>query len=839
MQIISKIILVLVVWCPLVWAQVTGLSGWDIYLDPGHSRNENMGIYNYSEAEKNLRVALNLREILLNNTDIDTVWSSRYDDVVQVSLSQRTDEANGLGAAWFHSIHSNAGSSTANNTLLLWGQYQNGAEKVPNGGKEMSRKMIPLLTDAMRIPTIGDWGDCSFYGCTFTGPYLFVNRNTFMPSELSEAGFHTHPVQNVRNMNAKWKRMEAYAFYWAILKYHGIARPPVNIVAGYINDFERNIPLNGAIVTIDGQIDTTDTYASLFHRYTNDPDLLHNGFYFFENVSPGTHEMIVTAEHFEPDTFMVTVSDTFITFQDVNLIDARPPKVVETTPADGDTTVSIFDNIEISFSRRMIAGTVQNAIHFDPPLTYTTQWQNSNRKLIINPQDMQQGQQYVMTIDSSASDLFGHLFDGNGDGVGGDNFTLTFRTQEEDLTPPQAVSVYPPSNSIDVELHPIINLEFDEIIDPASIQPDQVTLLKIDDGQQISGILKDYIIADRSVLSFFPGQQLESLVEYRIQLQPGLKDLFGNETQNVQETQFTTGNSDYQITVIDPFQNDILLNWWDPQQSGTTTGIITTQTSRGNNSQFTNLLSGSSRSMRLSYGWDLSASQWIIREYLGSGAPRNVLFDDTYLLQVYIFGDGSGTLFRFAVDDNAPNGNSNNHEVNLWKPIDWVGWRLVTWDLANDPLGNWLGNGVLEGNLRFDSFQIAYDPAANSAQSGSIYFDDLRIVKKVVVVGLDDKEKDGVIPKTHVLHQNFPNPFNPTTEIRFEVAQSQSPVKLVIFDVLGRVVRELINQPMTPGRYTVNWDGTSSTGQPMSSGTYFYMLQIGSFKATRKMLLLK
>jgi N-acetylmuramoyl-L-alanine amidase len=832
------IVAVLIGWSTLATAQVTGLSGWDIYLDPGHSRNENMGIYNYSEAEKNLRVALNLLDILLTNTDIDTVWSSRYDDVVQVSLSQRTDEANGLGAAWFHSIHSNAGSNTANNTLLLWGQYQNGAEKVPNGGKDMSRKMIPLLSDAMRIPTIGDWGDCTFYGCTFTGPYLFVNRNTFMPSELSEAGFHTHPIQNIRNMNEKWKRMEAYAFYWAILKYHGIPRPPVNIVAGYIYDIERNIPLNGAIVSIDGQTDTTDTYTSLFHHYVNDPDLLHNGFYFFENVNPGTHQLVVSAEYFEADTFMITVSDTFITFQDVNLIDARPPVVLETIPAEGDSNVSVFDQIEILFSRRMTAGSVQNAIHFDPPLTYSVQWQNSNRKLVITPQNMQQGQTYTVTIDSSASDLFGHLFDGDGDGIPGDDFTLHFTTKEEDLTPPQATVFYPAHNSIEVELRPIINLEFSEIVDPTSIQSDQIVLQKIATGEHINGILKDYVMSGRTVLNFFPTETLEPLTEYHVQLQPGLKDLYGNENNDVHEVVFITGNTDYLVTVIDPFQNDILLNWWDPQQSGTTIGIISTQTSRGNNSQFTNLLTGSSRSMRLSYGWDLSASTWLIREYLGGGTPQNVIFDASYILQVYIFGDGSGTLFRFAIDDNAPNGGSSDHEVSVWKPIDWIGWRLVSWDLANDPVGSWLGNGVLEGDLRFDSFQIAYDSLNNTSQSGAIYFDDLRIIQKVVV-GLTESGDHNVIPQNHTLMQNYPNPFNPMTEIRFEVAQTDATVKLVVYDILGRVVRELVNSSLAPGRYTAIWDGTNANGQQVASGTYLYSLQIGAFQQTRKMLLLK
>jgi len=55
-------------------AQVTGLAGWNIYLDPGHSQKENMGIYGYSEAEKNLRVGLALRGYLLDETDIATVY---------------------------------------------------------------------------------------------------------------------------------------------------------------------------------------------------------------------------------------------------------------------------------------------------------------------------------------------------------------------------------------------------------------------------------------------------------------------------------------------------------------------------------------------------------------------------------------------------------------------------------------------------------------------------------------------------------------------------------------------------------------------------------------------
>ena len=59
-------ILIFIFFSSSLSAQVTGLSGWNIFLDPGHSRTENMGVYGYSEAERNVRVALRLRDLLLN-----------------------------------------------------------------------------------------------------------------------------------------------------------------------------------------------------------------------------------------------------------------------------------------------------------------------------------------------------------------------------------------------------------------------------------------------------------------------------------------------------------------------------------------------------------------------------------------------------------------------------------------------------------------------------------------------------------------------------------------------------------------------------------------------------
>ena len=114
--------------------EVTGLSDWSLFLDPGHSTtSENVGIYGYSEPEKVLRVGLALREMLLTRTDIDTVYMSRTNDTEVVSLSQRTDRANTLGADFFHSIHSNAGGPSSNNVLMLYGGWRSGGQTVVAG----------------------------------------------------------------------------------------------------------------------------------------------------------------------------------------------------------------------------------------------------------------------------------------------------------------------------------------------------------------------------------------------------------------------------------------------------------------------------------------------------------------------------------------------------------------------------------------------------------------------------------------------------------------------------------------------------------------------------------
>ncbi|MGD8414490.1 MAG: Ig-like domain-containing protein, partial [Candidatus Latescibacterota bacterium] len=91
---------------------------------------------------------------------------------------------------------------------------------------------------------------------------------------------------------------------------------------------------------------------------------------------------------------------------------------------------------------------------------------------------------------------------------------------------------------------------------------------------------------------------------------------------------------------------------------------------------------------------------------------------------------------------------------------------------------------------------------------------------------------------TFDLAQNTPNPFNPTTAIRYSIAEAVH-VRLMIYDVAGRRVRTLVDGNQRADMYKVVWDGTNDLGQPVATGVYFYRITAGKFVRTKKMLLLK
>jgi len=99
-----------------------------------------------------------------------------------------------------------------------------------------------------------------------------------------------------------------------------------------------------------------------------------------------------------------------------------------------------------------------------------------------------------------------------------------------------------------------------------------------------------------------------------------------------------------------------------------------------------------------------------------------------------------------------------------------------------------------------------------------------------------------VLPDVHktafALHQNIPNPFNPSTSIRYSLREA-GDVTLVVFDAAGRRVRTLVDTAMPAGVHDVAWDGQDQNGHRVASGVYFYRITAGTFTQTRKMVMLK
>ncbi|MBI4546649.1 MAG: T9SS type A sorting domain-containing protein [Ignavibacteriae bacterium] len=129
--------------------------------------------------------------------------------------------------------------------------------------------------------------------------------------------------------------------------------------------------------------------------------------------------------------------------------------------------------------------------------------------------------------------------------------------------------------------------------------------------------------------------------------------------------------------------------------------------------------------------------------------------------------------------------------------------------------------------------------ATTCVESG--FLADTLLHSPVVAVG----EVEG-IPTVYALSQNFPNPFNPSTTIRYELPQ-RSRVEIHLYNIIGQRIATLVNEEHDPGRYTLIWNGQNNLGLQVASGVYFYRLVArdasssakSTFVETKKLILLR
>jgi len=114
--------------------------------------------------------------------------------------------------------------------------------------------------------------------------------------------------------------------------------------------------------------------------------------------------------------------------------------------------------------------------------------------------------------------------------------------------------------------------------------------------------------------------------------------------------------------------------------------------------------------------------------------------------------------------------------------------------------------------------------------------------ENLLIVGIDDNNPLSA-PVQFQLYNNYPNPFNPSTMIRYEIpGQARNDNMLVVlkvYDVLGNEIATLVNEEKPAGSYEVEFNSRGLIHQTLPSGIYFYQLKAGSFIETKKMILLK
>lgn len=508
-------------------------------------------------------------------------------------------------------------------------------------------------------------------------------------------------------------------------------------------------------------------------------------------------------------------SNTYLT----DSIPSFPPVVVNSFPAQGDTVITNI-SADLDFSKTMDPSTASAAITVTPEMGFSAIWSADHRSVHIDFfYNLDYGQTYTVTVNSSLTDINGVGLDGNGDGIPGDPYTLTFYSVDEDIVGPMIVESNLNLDQVteSVDIGEVLTFVFDELVNTVSLNSNNVHLTRF--GQPVSFSYNKSSLDNRTVYCIRPADgQFTSNAEYGVEFTGSIVDVNGNPMAPVSFA-FTTETYAYdEITYIDEFDN--INNWQQPNYSGSTVGILS-GTSFGTSGAVYVPGTYPTRSAKLTYEWNTSAAEHLIREYLSGGPPRAVEFDTTYTLECYVYGDGSHNLFRFALDDNVPSGATNDHEVSEWVEIDWIGWKLVQWDLGTEPCGSWLGNQILEGTLRTDSFQMTYN-TETQISAGAIYFDNYRITKKSFNLATDTDTPQ--LPTQIVLYPNYPNPFNPRTEIKFDLHHTMK-ARVVVYDIKGRLVNSLLDQQLEAGRHSVTWNGINSTGRQMASGIYLCRLE--------------
>ncbi|MBU0561092.1 MAG: T9SS type A sorting domain-containing protein [Bacteroidota bacterium] len=169
----------------------------------------------------------------------------------------------------------------------------------------------------------------------------------------------------------------------------------------------------------------------------------------------------------------------------------------------------------------------------------------------------------------------------------------------------------------------------------------------------------------------------------------------------------------------------------------------------------------------------------------------------------------------------------------IWKHAEGSSMIVATvTNNSNNDIQSWIDNDVTSAG-KFSGYQFSYKvKAVDNTNKESVYSNEVSIFANGPIWKISADGNENNI-STYKLFSNFPNPFNPSTNIEFQIPQN-SFVNLSVYNSLGQKVTELINSNLSIGKYTVKFSADN-----LPSGLYIYKLQVGNFSSVKKMMLTK
>ncbi len=770
-------------------AQKADFTGIKIFVNPGHgghdSDDRHMIETDFWESEGNLSKGLMLKAMLEELRA--TVYISRTTNTTadDLPLSSISAMANSMNADFFLAIHSNGYAGTQNQPLMLYRGYDN-SPTYPQS-KTMADILWQKLYEKGNCWTSSSvWvkGDWTFYPDWGTQG-LGVLRGLTMPGVLSEGSFHDYIAESWRLKNNEFLKHEAHAFVRAFSEYWNVQPNPKGIIVGVVRDVlnqptyyykagskDASLPLNGVKVTLNP--------GNLVYTVDN----FNNGFFFFDNLTPGNYTIEVEGvTNFLKTTVNATVVANKSTLADVDMQfnTALIPKFLGFTSAITDLA-ALNEEITLTFDLNMNPTTVQNALVFSPQANVNYTWSNKNRILKVKPlTTFVKNTAYTLTLNATATSEWNVPIAASAE----------FKFTTVDRNNLKLEKSYPSNLQINVGTNPQIRLVFDA---PVSLMSASDNILLISPaGATIAKMNEEiYTISGKGYYYFEPKDALSLNTIYKIKISTSLTDETGLKPAIIIENSFTTRKDAYETGVtIEAF--DELANFYQPGQSGSTVKTIPDKTLFSISN--TRKMSGSG-SGQIDYAF-AESSGGVIREFdtkkpsIGQNANSKVgiwIFGDLSMNQLEYWFYSEGTI----------------NQIVPYGPIDWAGWEFITVPFSS------IGG---TGNRQFHSIVITQ--TANGVKEGKIYADNAQIIWPTGIA-TDYLSTDFVN-----LHA-FPNPFATSSTLQFALPENGS-LKVEVFNLFGQKIETLFN-----GNTTLRIQNFTWTPISVASGMYYYKVEYQS-----------